>query len=159
MTTKAATNPDRTPVAQDVFTWCTKEKAETWHVVRNHNAKGTVERVVCKACGSEHKYRSKTVAALTSPSSSRVIIRSSGGAKAAPAAPVQSSAMLEETWFKAIKKWGEKPVRAFDPGTSFAVGEVFDHTVFGKGAVQTRRENKIDVLFKIGLKTLPSPLK
>ena len=151
---------DRTPVAQDVFTWCTKEKTETWHVVRNHDAKGIVERVVCKACGSEHKYKRKTAAAAK-PSPTRAIVRGNGGAirntGAASSGKMQvASAALDETWFAGVKKWGEKPVRAFDPSLFFKMGEVLDHASFGKGVVQLRRENRIDVLFKEGIKTLPS---
>lgn len=156
-------NPDRTPVAQDVFTWCTREKTDTWHVVRNHNAQGIVERVVCKACGSEHKYRRAKAELPMKSSGSRVIVRGAGGA-ARPSSPsrggtnsgISSSAAMEETWFAGIKKWGDKAPKPFDPGQRFDSGEVLDHAVFGKGVVQARRENRIDVLFKTGLKTLPS---
>jgi hypothetical protein len=153
-----AANPDRTPVAQDVFTWCTKEKTETWHVVRNHNAQGIVDRVVCKACGSEHRYK-RAEAKPAASAAKRVVVRSAsagGGTRAAADASSMSSAMLEETWLKGLKKWGDKSVAPFDPATTFAAGEVLNHEVFGKGVVQSRRENKIDVLFRQGLKTLPS---
>ena len=149
-----SSNPDRTPVAQDVFTYCTKEKTDTWHVVRNHNGNGIVDRVICKSCGSEHKYRLAKAAAAPAKSTRSVVVRGSAPRASAPAAP--SAGVLEATWFAGIKKWGEKPVACFDPETSFGPGDVFDHEVFGKGVVQTRRENKIDVLFKAGLKTLPS---
>lgn len=151
-----AADPDRTPVAQDVFTYCTREKTETWHVVRNHDAKGIVERVVCKACGSEHRYRRATVAATTKSGPTRTLVRSASGATRSSGVSAASSQALDETWFQGIKKWGEKPVKTFDPTVHFTNGEVFEHTVFGKGVVQSRRENKIDVLFKSGLKTLPS---
>ncbi|MBS1984063.1 MAG: hypothetical protein JST16_07810 [Bdellovibrionales bacterium] len=146
------TDPDRTPVAQDIFTWCTKEKTETWHVVRNQGKDGIVDRVVCKACGSEHKYRraAKTVT-LTRAPGRNVIVRNPQAASGGI-----SSDAIETTWFAGVKKWGTKPVNNFDPGISFSVGEVVEHAVFGKGVVQTRRENKIDVLFKDGIKTLPS---
>lgn len=148
-------DPDRTPVAQDLFTWCTKEKTETWHVVRNHNGNGIVERVICKACGSEHKYRLKLTSTREKPAGSRVIVRGSNSA-----APAVSSKTLEETWMAGLKKWGAKPVKPFQVTLHFAVGEVLEHSVFGKGVVQTRRENKIDVLFQNGqMKTLPSATK
>jgi hypothetical protein len=68
--------------------------------------------------------------------------------------------MLEETWMAGLKKWGAKPVKSFDVAQHFAIGEVLSHAVFGKGVVQTRRENKIDVLFQNGqMKTLPSATK
>lgn len=153
-----ATNPDRTPVAQDLFTYCTKEKIDTWHVVRNHNAKGIVERVVCKACGSEHNYRKAPTAKDSSTAASRQISRSaaSRGPTAREIAAATSSAALQDTWIKGLKKWGDKPVVTFDPSQSYSTGEVFDHEIFGKGVVQGRRENRVDVLFHSGLKTLPS---
>jgi len=151
-------NPDRTPVAQDVFTYCTKEKIDTWHVVRNHNAKGIVDRVVCKACGSEHKYRAVAVAKVSAAAKRGTVTRTADGHMRSPAraASTASSASLEDTWLKGLKKWGDKPVPGFDPASTFQAGEVFVHEVFGKGVVQTRRENRIDVLFQQGIKTLPS---
>lgn len=149
-------DPDRTAVAQDLFTWCTKEKTETWHVVRNHDASGIVDRVICKACGSEHKYRRKILTMRERPAGARVVVRSGGASES----PAMSSKMLEETWLAGLKKWGEKPVKAFEVTMHFAIGEVLNHAVFGKGVVQTRRENKIDVLFQNGqMKTLPSATK
>ncbi len=157
--------PEKTPVAKDLFTLCTKEKVDTWHVVRNHNAQGIVDKVICKSCGSEHKYRAPKAAAPARASSRSVILRSASGALLArpTVAPTVAQtradagkSTLEETWFKGLKKWGTKEVSDFSPDTSYQAGEVFEHSVFGKGVVQARRENKIDVLFQIGLKTLPS---
>ena len=47
---------DRTPVAQNIITMCTKCEMELNHVVVAHNAEGIVEKVKCHTCGSEHKY-------------------------------------------------------------------------------------------------------
>ncbi len=44
---------DRTPVAQNVVTKCTKCEMELDHVVVAHDAMGIVERVKCHTCGSE----------------------------------------------------------------------------------------------------------
>ena len=52
-----ATDKDRTPVAQNVVTMCTKCKMLLDHVVVFHNAEGIVDRVKCRTCGTEHKYR------------------------------------------------------------------------------------------------------
>ena len=48
---------DRTPVAQNVITMCTKCDMELNHVVIAHNAEGFVEKVKCHTCGTEHRYR------------------------------------------------------------------------------------------------------
>lgn len=149
---------DRTPVAQDVYTYCTREKTDTWHVVMNHNAQGIVDRVKCKACGSEHRYRRNDMGSLPRASGAAVVRRSNGMSLKVDKPVEKSSAVLENTWMEGLKKWGDKAVRDFDPAVSFAVGEVVNHLSFGKGVVQARRENRVDVLFRsgIGMKTLPS---
>ncbi|MBW2561292.1 MAG: hypothetical protein JRE40_10625, partial [Deltaproteobacteria bacterium] len=47
---------DRTPVAQNIATRCTKCKMELNHTVISHTMEGIVARVKCRTCGSEHKY-------------------------------------------------------------------------------------------------------
>jgi len=157
-------DPDKTPVAQDVFTYCTKEKIDTWHVVMAHTASGVVDRVKCKACTSEHKYKSKKpLLAKKSASTSSSLLRKIGQTQFSSAtrksASVSEAAALSDIWFKGIKKWGEKAVISYSPETTFSVGEVCTHSTFGKGVVQGRRENRVDVLFEAGLKTLPSKSK
>lgn len=143
-------DPDRTAVAQDLFTYCTKEKTETWHIVRNHDAKGIVERVICKACGSEHKYKRKTLAAPKKTAATRTaVVRKTTLAE-------NSVSELKNLWFNGIKKWGTKVVSEFTAERTYERGEVFSHPTFGKGVVQVRRESRVDVLFEEGVKTLPS---
>lgn len=148
-----STNKDRSPVASDILTWCTREKTDTWHVVRNHNARGVVDRVVCKACGSEHQYRIEKAPAPAKPQGRSVVVRS---ARSSATEPEQDSGAQQKRWLDGIKRWGEKPVRSFDATQAFMAGEVIAHPSFGKGVVQARRENKIDVLFGQGVKTLLS---
>jgi len=164
------THPDRTPVARDLFTFCTKEKIDTWHVVMNHNRHGVVDKVKCKACQSEHKYRSNKIVPPRKPSSGSTVVRRSNGmtmkvdshGKKGGGAPghgklLHTSESLEKGWLDGIKKWGAKEVSDYKPSTALLIGQVIQHPTFGKGVVQTRRENKVDVLFQEGLKTLPSP--
>jgi hypothetical protein len=159
MKTATSSDPDRTAVASDVMTMCTKEKIDTWHVVQAHNARGAVERVKCKSCGSEHKYKSKNPLLIPRKSSSSPARKvTASQTYSAATRSSGSAASIEEGWLAGIKKWGNKEVRDFTPDQSFKVGEVFSHSVFGKGVVQGRRENKVDVLFQEGMKTLPSKL-
>lgn len=159
MTSKPSADIDRTPVAKDIWCFSPKEKAFTWHVVINHDAKGYVDRVQCKVTGQVHKYKrqNKPEAVRTS-----TIVRRAGGAPASAAAAtraasksIESSAALEESWFAGVKAWGDKIVPTYEPTKFFDKKDVLDHPSFGKGVVQTKRDNKIDVLFKVGLKTLP----
>ena len=152
MSTPSTTNPDRTPVAHDVFTMCTKEKIKTFHVVMNHNTGGVVDRVQCKSCKSVHKYKSEAIARVMPVKSSRT----SRASTVSSVAPSRSTEVLSETWLAKLKTWGDRTPRDFDPAVSFIVGEVIQHVVFGKGVIEARRDNKVDVLFQAGVKTLPS---
>ncbi len=162
--TKAApttVHPDKTPVAQEIKTYCTKEKTDTFHLVMNHDRMGFVDRVKCKACGSEHKYRKQAVLKKAAPAPARTLMMRTAAGALTTSPKVEkknASAILEEDWFLKIKKWGAKPVKDYTPEEHFNVGEVLNHSVFGKGVVQTRRENKVDVLFQTALKTFPSKI-
>ena len=147
---------DRTPVAQDVWCYSAKEKAFTWHVVLNHDANGYVDRVQCKTSKSIHKYKrqNKETASPLKNAPKRIVSK-----RTSPASAAAKSANLEEIWFEGIKAWGNKVVKAYAADTTFHVKEVIDHPTFGKGVIQARRDNKIDILFRTGMKTLLSPLK
>lgn len=150
-------NVDRTPVAKDIWCYSPREKAFTWHVVVNHDANGYVDRVQCKVSGSTHKYKRQNAPAKTG--ARKVIRRSAGkttGSTRAAAQAQEDAASLEQTWFDGVKAWGDKVVAEFDPKKFFDVGDVFTHKIFGKGVVQKRRDNKVDVLFRNEIKTLPS---
>jgi len=154
MSTKPVSSDiDRTPVAKDIWCFSPKEKAFTWHVVINHDAHGYVDRVQCKTTGQVHKYKRQNKPEAQKKATASIVRRPGG---VATAKTIESSAVLEETWFKGIKAWGEKPALSFAPEKFFDKGNVVDHPAFGKGVVQARRDNKVDVLFKVGMKTLPS---
>lgn len=134
-------------------------------MVVNHNAEGYVDRVQCKVSKTIHKYKrlSKPAAAKNNVASRTItrrangVVLSAGGGKSSSATSVPtSSAALEDVWFSGLKKWGEKPVPKYDPKSFYDSGEVVDHVSFGKGVVQKRRDNKVEVLFRTGVKVLPS---
>lgn len=150
---------DRTPVAQDIWCWSPKEKAFTWHVVVNHDAQGFVDRVQCKVSKTIHKYkRLAKPAATKSKVATRSITRSvkAGASGAVSKDAPMTSAALEDVWFRGLKKWGEKPALRYNPKGFFDSSDVVEHPTFGKGVVQKRRDNRIDVLFRDGVKVLPS---
>ena len=59
-------------------------------------------------------------------------------------------------WLQGIKAWDKKVVLTYSPAKTFNVGDVLEHPLFGKGVVQSRRENKVEVLFRSELKVLQS---
>ncbi len=144
---------DRTPVAQDIWCYSTKEKAFTWHVVVNHDKDGYVDRVECKVSKTIHKYKKEKTA--KPDAKKRTVTRR----KPSSTQIIKTSATLEQSWFDGVKHWGDKVVKDFDPKKYFDEGEVLTHHVFGKGVVQKRRDNRIDVLFRNEIKTLPSVIK
>lgn len=144
----ATVDVDRTPVAKDIWCYSTKEKAFTWHVVVNHDIHGYVDRVQCKVSGSIHKYKRQNKPVASSSTAKRTVTRSSSTKVAAPAVDI------ETVWYNGVKAWGTKVVKTYSPQNPLQKGDVLEHPVFGKGVVQARRDNKVDVLFKAGPKTL-----
>lgn len=139
---------DRTPVAKDIWCYNPREKAFTWHVVVNHDAHGYVDRVQCKITGAIRKYKKQNTATKSAaPTTRKIVTRSSSAAK---------SEALEDTWYRGIRAWKDQVVGVYSPTKSYRVGDVFEHPTFGKGVVQARRENKVEVLFRSELKLLMS---
>lgn len=141
---------DKTPVAKDIWCYSPREKAFTWHVVVNHDINGYVDRVQCKVTGTIHKYKRQNKASSSSSTVKKTLTRSAKTKVAVPAVD------LETLWYNGIKEWGSKVVKTYSPQNPLQKGDVLEHPIFGKGVVQARRDNKIDVLFKAGPKTLLS---
>jgi len=123
---------DRTPVAQDVATMCTKCKMELSHIVIAHNIEGFVERVKCHTCGSEHKYRRTKKAAAARNGAKRVTAK-----KADPGKDFQilSERLIDKT-----------PI-PYNMAESYSNDDVIMHNVFGKGIVVHTSAQKMDVIF------------
>ena len=121
-------NKDKTPVAKDVVTMCTRCKIELAHVVVSHNMEGIIEKVKCHTCGSEHKYHPEK------NKSSRKGLR---GKRKDPARDFE---LLTEK-FK-----GKKPVHYSMAGI-FKADDVIDHDTFGIGIVVNISSDQMDVIF------------
>jgi hypothetical protein len=130
---------DRTPVAQNVFTMCTKCEMELNHVVIAHNAQGIVEKVKCHTCGSEHKYR---------PDKKRATRKTPG--KGAGLPEVDSTQSFE----KLSEKFKEKKPLPYSMAGSFKNDDVIAHNTFGMGIVTSASHDKMEVVFSDGLRTL-----
>jgi len=127
-----AIDKNRTPVAQNVVTMCTKCEMELNHVVVAHNAGGTVERVKCHTCGSEHKYRpdKKRATKKTSKKSIRI-----------------QEVDLTKTYEKLAQKFKEKKRLPYSMSGSFENDDVIDHKTFGMGIVISASHDKMEVVF------------
>ncbi|MDO9515154.1 MAG: hypothetical protein Q7J01_03525 [Syntrophales bacterium] len=138
---------DKTPVAQNIATRCTKCKRELNHTVISHTLEGIVARVQCRTCGSEHKYcPAKKKAA---PKTARATGSTSGMTAAA------KNAALDALDFAALpEKLKNKERVPYSMSGSFKFNNVIDHAAFGIGIVIKLSHQRMDVLFSDGLKTL-----
>ena len=133
------TDKDRTPVAQNVVALCTKCQLQLNHVVVAHNEKGTVERVRCLTCGTEHKFHSDKKKAPRKT------------AKKHPVAPrVDFAKIFEEL----AEKFKDKPALSYSMSGSFKKDDVIDHQTFGKGIVTQAYPDKMEVAFSDGPRVL-----
>lgn len=134
-----ATDIDRTPVAKDIITVCTKCNLELNHIVVRHNTEGIVDRVKCHTCGSEHKYKpvSKKKAASATPRKRTV-------KKKSP----------EKEYEKLLKKYGDREPVPYNIKASFSEGDLIVHKTFGTGIVSEVSFQRIDVVFPEGMKAL-----
>ncbi len=125
-------NKDRTPVAQNVITLCTKCEIQLNHVVVAHNAAGIVERVKCHTCGSEHKYRPDKKRATKKTSKKSITTQ---------------EVDLTKTFEKLAEKFkGKKPL-PYSMSGSFENDDVIDHKSFGIGIVTSASHDKMEVVF------------
>ena len=131
----------RTPVARDLVTRCTKCKLETMHVVVVHNLEGIVDKVKCKTCGSEHKYRpdKKIVPAKTLKNNKRRVTKKEDFAK---------------EFERLAEKFKEKEPVTYSMSGSFKTHEVIDHKTFGMGIVTSVSYQKMEVAFCEGPRIL-----
>ena len=118
----------------DTDTYCGRCKAERTHQVVALNANGTPASVICRTCGTQHKYHEKKdPSSNTSASTTTRRVRASAQpARDAPAGPA----------------------RPYSPKEVYAVGEWVDHTKFGQGKVLQSRSGKIEVRFDSGNRLL-----
>ena len=123
---------NRTPVAENVITMCTKCEMELNHVVVAHNAGGIVEMVKCHTCGSEHKYRPDKKRTTKKTSKKSISIQ---------------EVDLTKSFEKLAKKFKEKKPLSYSMSGSFKNDDVIDHKTFGMGIVISASYDKMEVAF------------
>ena len=125
---------DKTPVAQNVITMCTKCKLQLEHVVLFHSVEGIIEKVKCHTCGSEHKYRpekSKSPKkAVKTPSSKRT-----------------KKLDLTRDFETLTEKFKGKKSMRYSMSGSFKADDMIEHKTFGLGIVISSSYKKMEVVF------------
>ena len=122
-------------LGDDVEVRCGRCKELREHVVAALKPDGTVDRVQCRTCGSNHMYREKK------PTTKTASTRTRSGATTTR----KALAELEQN---------AGPARDYSMQTRFRVGDRINHPKFGSGLVVEERPGKIDVKFGRELKTL-----
>jgi hypothetical protein len=121
----------RSQLGGDVDAYCGKCKEVREHVIAALNDDGSIGRVECRTCHSNHIYRERSSKAATPRSSTR-------------SAKKEVVSVIEEVG----------PLRAYSMQERFAAGDRVDHPKFGVGVVVEVRAGKIDVKFGREVKTL-----
>ena len=130
---------DRTPVAQDVITMCTRCKMELKHVVVAQDMEGFVKTVKCYTCGSEHRYRraKKTTAANRT-------VRKTAVKRADTGRDFQAR----------LERLSDRMPVPYLMSESYNIDDVIEHATFGKGVVTNVSFQKMEVLFADGSRVL-----
>ena len=116
---------------------CTKCRKTTNHIVVAMTAEGPA-KVQCNTCGGQHKYRSP--AAVKKPAVRRT---------------VDPKIAEKKQWDELLPTLSGKQKTDYTMTTSFKVGSLMNHPVFGLGHVQSLGgPRKINVLFEGGMKTM-----
>lgn len=113
----------------NIASHCTKCKLVLDHVIVAM-VEETIAKVKCKTCGSTHKYRSAE------------------DAKKVRTTKRKEAAVKTEVLWEACLAEAKGAERAYDMGGKYRVGDIVQHSVFGKGVVRKIYPNKCDVLFK-----------
>ena len=147
-------NRAKIDTGDEVDSYCGKCKLE-----RVHNVvaliDGEVAKVVCKMCGSRHKY--KPIDPEPDGSAPKAAGRGGATKKKKPSGTrrTASAKSLESQWEAAMAENDPANSRTYSMDGSFEEGEVIEHQEFGHGLVsQVIAGGKMQVLFKDGPKRL-----
>lgn len=136
---------EKTPVAQSLITKCMKCKTETSHVVVSHNMEGTVEKVKCEACGSDHKYH---------PLKKKAPKKTVKTVKTAKKTTKQKKPDFSKDFEELTERLGGKTPVPYSMSGSFKADDVIDHQTFGIGFVTSASSQKMEVAFSGGPRLL-----
>jgi hypothetical protein len=144
----------RIDTGDEVDSYCRQCKLE-----RVHNVvalvDGKVAKVICKMCGSRHKY--KPIDPEPNGSAPKATGRGGATKKEKPSGKrrAASAKSLESQWEAAMAEKDPANSRTYSMDGSFEQGEVIEHEKFGHGSViQVDAAGKMQVLFKDGPKRL-----
>ncbi len=138
-------------VGADIHTYCTRCKADRWHVIVAKLGAGAAEhikRVECKTCGSTHNLRDSQTTRAHKKTIPKKKARRATVAASEPAQGWQQIVNEREAAGEEHKSYNIKAV--------FGVGNLIDHPKFGIGVVLKLLDNdqKAEIQFQEGVKLL-----
>ena len=128
------TDKDRTPVARDITTECTRCNLELRHVVVAHNSQGIVATVRCYTCGSEHKYHPERK-------------QTARGRKGRPVRQGKRASRSAE-YAQLLEQNSSKEIVPYSMFRRYDVHDIIEHKTFGRGVIIKVNNQKMDVLFE-----------
>ncbi len=125
-------------VAQEILSYCTKCKLALAHTIVTLKEPTIVHKVKCNTCKAIHVYRDPET---------KETQRKATKARA-------KKATITEIWKKALNT-ANKGEKSFSIRDTFEVGDIINHTKFGKGVVLSILDgDKIEVIFEEDSKLL-----
>jgi uncharacterized Zn finger protein (UPF0148 family) len=137
----------------EVDSWCTTCKIVLAHQVVAV-VDGKVEKVICKTCGKQHKYRPNPPKSRMKKSTTSASKKKTKTTKRKTKRKRKSKDPAER-WEEALAEKDVSHAKVYSMGGSFDQDDIINHKKFGYGLVmEIRAEGKMEVLFKAGPKLL-----
>lgn len=138
-------------VGGDVDAYCTKCRMLLGHTVLAMVG-DKIARVRCNTCMGEHAFRPNPPGTKAPKAEARP--RAAGGGSAAPRARATREKAEVRPFEEIFADRDTSEARPYVPKERFEDGDMISHPTFGLGLVRTARQDKIDVVFKVGEKVL-----
>lgn len=138
-------------VGAEIDSYCTTCKLVLAHQIVAL-VEGAVEKVICKTCNKQHKYRPN--APKSRIAAADKTLEKKTAAKKAPAKSRKAKDSADK-WEKSFATRDLTIVKPYAMDGIFEQGEILDHQKFGHGLVtEVRFDGKMEVLFKDGVKLM-----
>lgn len=141
-------------VGELIDAYCLRCKLTLSHVVLFEMG-GVIQKVKCRTCGAEHKYRGPKPE--MKPGAARLRgVKVGRRVSASPSAKSEQRKPTLQEWTRKCEKIkDEGDIRAYDFQKSFQAGDVIRHPTFGIGFVERLlSETRMDVLFEDALRRM-----
>ena len=124
----------KSAAGEHAISYCTKCKLELSHTIIVM-AGDKINRVKCRTCGSEHKYKDMSKKKATVKKTSSKVKK------------VTSTKSVEQRWEEAMAKAKGSDI-SYDMSGTYRVNNIVSHVTFGRGVVQEVFDKKVGIIFQ-----------